>query len=62
VPGPVEVAAYFVVAEALTNVAKYAQASEATVTVRRPLAENYSSPTGFVCTSSAPSGGSVPGT
>jgi signal transduction histidine kinase len=33
--GPVEVAAYFVVAEALTNVAKYAQASEATLTVRR---------------------------
>jgi signal transduction histidine kinase len=34
-PGPVEVAAYFVVAEALTNVAKYAQATEATVAVRR---------------------------
>jgi signal transduction histidine kinase len=34
-PAPVEVAAYFVVAEALANVAKYAQASEATVAVRR---------------------------
>jgi signal transduction histidine kinase len=34
-PQPVEVAAYFVVAEALANVAKYAQATEATVAVRR---------------------------
>jgi len=34
-PAPVEAAAYFVVAEALTNVAKYAGASEATVAVRR---------------------------
>jgi signal transduction histidine kinase len=34
-PGPVESAAYFVVSEALTNVAKYAQASQATVAVRR---------------------------
>jgi signal transduction histidine kinase len=34
-PGPVESAAYFVVSEALTNVAKYAQASYATVAVRR---------------------------
>jgi signal transduction histidine kinase len=34
-PAPVEVAAYFVVAEALANVAKYAQATEATVAVRR---------------------------
>jgi signal transduction histidine kinase len=34
-PGPVESAAYFVVSEALTNVAKYAQASHATVAVRR---------------------------
>jgi signal transduction histidine kinase len=34
-PPPVEVAAYFVVAEALANVARYSQASEATVTVRR---------------------------
>jgi signal transduction histidine kinase len=34
-PGPVESAAYFVVAEALTNVAKYAQATEAAVAVRR---------------------------
>jgi signal transduction histidine kinase len=34
-PQPVEIAAYFVVAEALANVAKYAQASEATVAVRR---------------------------
>jgi len=33
-PAPVEVAAYFVVSEALTNVTKYAQASAATVTVR----------------------------
>ena len=30
-----EIAAYFVVSEALTNVAKYAQATAATVTVRR---------------------------
>ena len=29
-PAPVEIAAYFVVAEALANVAKYARASEAT--------------------------------
>jgi signal transduction histidine kinase len=34
-PEHVEAAAYYVVAEALTNVAKYARASEATVTVRR---------------------------
>jgi len=34
-PAPVEAAAYFVVAEALTNVAKYAGASEATVAVRQ---------------------------
>ena len=34
-PGPVEAAAYYVVAEAITNVAKYAQASHATVSVRR---------------------------
>ena len=34
-PGPVEAAAYYIVAESLTNVAKYAQASEATVCVRR---------------------------
>ena len=34
-PGPVEIAAYFVVSEALTNVAKYAHASAATVVVRR---------------------------
>jgi signal transduction histidine kinase len=33
-PEPVEAAAYFVVSEALTNVAKYAQATEATVDVR----------------------------
>jgi signal transduction histidine kinase len=33
-PGPVESAAYFVVAEALTNVAKYAGATHATVAVR----------------------------
>jgi signal transduction histidine kinase len=34
-PGPVESAAYFVVSEALANVAKYAQATEASVTVER---------------------------
>ena len=34
-PGPVESAAYFVVSEALTNVAKYARATHAEVTVRR---------------------------
>ena len=34
-PPPVEIAAYFVVAEALANVGKYAQASEATISVRR---------------------------
>ena len=34
-PAPVEVAAYFVIAEALANVAKYAQATGATVAVRR---------------------------
>jgi signal transduction histidine kinase len=34
-PGPVESAAYFVVSEALTNVAKYADATQATVAVRR---------------------------
>ena len=33
--GPVEAAAYYVVAEAITNVAKYAHASHATVSVRR---------------------------
>jgi signal transduction histidine kinase len=34
-PEAVEAAAYFVIAEALTNVAKYADANEATVAVRR---------------------------
>jgi signal transduction histidine kinase len=34
-PRPVEVAAYFVVSEALANVAKYSQATAATVAVRR---------------------------
>lgn len=34
-PAPVEAAAYFVVAEALTNVAKHSSASHAEVTVRR---------------------------
>jgi signal transduction histidine kinase len=34
-PGPVESAAYFVVSEALANVAKYAEATHATVAVRR---------------------------
>jgi signal transduction histidine kinase len=34
-PPPVEIAAYFVVSEALANVAKYADATEATVAVRR---------------------------
>jgi signal transduction histidine kinase len=34
-PPPVEAAAYFVVAEALTNVAKYAQATQARVSVSR---------------------------
>ena len=34
-PEPVETAAYFVVAEALTNVAKYADATHATVSVER---------------------------
>jgi signal transduction histidine kinase len=34
-PEPVESAAYFVVSEALTNVAKYARATHATVAVRR---------------------------
>jgi len=34
-PGPVEAAAYFVVSEALQNVAKYAHATGASVTVRR---------------------------
>jgi signal transduction histidine kinase len=33
--GPVEAAAYYVVAEAITNVAKYARASSVTVSVRR---------------------------
>ena len=34
-PGPVESAAYFVVSEGLANVAKYARATQASVTVRR---------------------------
>ena len=34
-PPPVEAAAYFVVAEGLTNVIKYANAAKATVSVRR---------------------------
>jgi signal transduction histidine kinase len=34
-PGAIEAAAYYVVAEALTNVAKYASASAAHVSVRR---------------------------
>jgi signal transduction histidine kinase len=34
-PGPVESAAYFVVSEALANVAKYARATHATVAIRR---------------------------
>ena len=38
-PEPIEVAAYFVVAEALTNVAKYAQATAARVAISCPGAE-----------------------
>jgi signal transduction histidine kinase len=34
-PGPVESAVYFVVSEALANVAKYAHATQATVAVRQ---------------------------
>jgi signal transduction histidine kinase len=34
-PEPVEATAYYLVAESLTNIAKYAEASEASVTVRR---------------------------
>ena len=34
-PAKVEAAAYFVVAEAITNVARYAEASHASVDVRR---------------------------
>jgi signal transduction histidine kinase len=34
-PAPAEAAAYYVVAEAITNVAKYARASHATVAIRR---------------------------
>jgi signal transduction histidine kinase len=34
-PAPVEAAAYFVVAEALTNVARYAQATHASIAVER---------------------------
>jgi signal transduction histidine kinase len=34
-PAPVEAAAYYLVAEAITNVSKYARASRATVSVRR---------------------------
>jgi signal transduction histidine kinase len=34
-PAPVEAAAYYVIAEALTNVARYAHATQATVRVRR---------------------------
>ena len=37
-PAPVETAAYFVIAEALTNVAKYSRASAATVSVVREAA------------------------
>ena len=37
-PEPVEAAAYFIVAESLTNVARYASARSATVSVRRPAA------------------------
>lgn len=39
-PGPVEIGAYFVVSEALTNVAKYAQVTGATVVVRRTAARS----------------------
>ena len=38
-PSAVETAAYFVIAEALTNVAKYADATHASVDVRRAGAE-----------------------
>jgi signal transduction histidine kinase len=34
-PEPVEIAAYFVVSEALTNIAKYSRATEANVAVHR---------------------------
>ncbi len=40
IPAETEAVAYFVVAEALTNVAKHAQASRAVVTVRRDQAES----------------------
>jgi signal transduction histidine kinase len=40
-PGPIEAAAYFVVAEALTNTARYAQASKASVQVERENGSVY---------------------
>ena len=40
-PEAVEVAIYYLVAEAITNVAKYAQASRATVTVERPNGDGH---------------------
>jgi signal transduction histidine kinase len=38
-PEPVEAAAYYIVSEALTNVARYAEASAAEVCVRREGAQ-----------------------
>lgn len=40
-PEPVEVAIYYLVAEAITNVTKYAQATRATVTVERPNGDGH---------------------
>ena len=45
-PPPVEAAAYYIIAEAITNVAKYAAASHITVTVdQRATARAWRSPT-----------------
>jgi signal transduction histidine kinase len=45
VPGPVEVAAYYLVAEALTNAAKHSQATEVTVSAHRRDTQLYLSVT-----------------
>ena len=46
-PAAVEIAAYYVVAEAIANISKYAQATEATVAIRRDgrTRESWTSPT-----------------
>jgi signal transduction histidine kinase len=57
-PAEIEATAYYIVAEALTNIAKHAQATEATVSIRDDDGVLRLQITDDGCGGAAPSGGS----